>query len=232
MLHPLINTTDIRLSEKILFKKINVFDQERIDFIKNLGNIDLQAVPGSGKTTALLAKIISLHNHQPFKDNSGILVISHTNAAVDEIFERIKIYCPNLCLYPNFVGTIQSFINKFLAFPYYRFITKRNINFVDQGIYSDVCLKHFNNHLSFASRRWISNRYDVDSFILNLRFDINFNLINGINGTHETFPLKDQNSLTYRNLKNLKLDLINKGYLHFDDSYLLANLYLIKYSKI
>ena len=33
------------------------FDTERVDFIKNFDSIDLLAVPGSGKTTALIAKL-------------------------------------------------------------------------------------------------------------------------------------------------------------------------------
>jgi DNA helicase-2/ATP-dependent DNA helicase PcrA len=91
-----ITNDDIKYAEKILFGKENIFDDERKVFIKNLETIDLQAVPGSGKTTALLAKLLIFEKYLPFEDGSGILVLSHTNAAVDEIKNRIGKYCPKL----------------------------------------------------------------------------------------------------------------------------------------
>lgn len=80
-----ITDDDIRHAEKILLKNWEHFDVERRDFIKNLDTIDLQAVPWSGKTTALLAKLLILERRMPFPDGRGILVLSHTNTAVDEI---------------------------------------------------------------------------------------------------------------------------------------------------
>lgn len=88
---------------------------ERIDFIKNLETCDLLAVPGSGKTTALIAKLYCMAQNMPFEDGSGILVLAHTNNAVDEIEKKLKKHCPQLFEYPNFVGTIQSFVNRYLA---------------------------------------------------------------------------------------------------------------------
>ncbi|HML70477.1 MAG TPA: UvrD-helicase domain-containing protein [Macellibacteroides fermentans] len=109
-----IDPKHIQESEQ-LFIKGNTFDQERLDFINNLGTCDLLAVPGSGKTTALMAKLYCLSKQLPFDDGSGILVLAHTNAAVDEIEKKLKPHCPRLFEYPNFVGTIQGFVNKFLA---------------------------------------------------------------------------------------------------------------------
>jgi hypothetical protein len=53
----------------------------------------------------------------PFSDGSGILIISHTNAAIDEIRSKIGEHCKSLFRYPNFVGTIQAFVDEFLAVP-------------------------------------------------------------------------------------------------------------------
>lgn len=91
------------------------FDTERIDFIKNFDTCDLLAVPGSGKTTALMAKLYCLAQNMPFEDGSGILVLAHTHNAIDEIENKLKKHCPHLFEYPNFVGTVQGFVNKFLA---------------------------------------------------------------------------------------------------------------------
>ena len=65
-----------------------IFDKERREIIKNLDSIDVQAFPGSGKTTALVAKLAILAGKW-FFDNRGICVLSHTDAARDEIEERL-----------------------------------------------------------------------------------------------------------------------------------------------
>lgn len=61
------------------------FNDERKVFIRNLETCDLLAVPGSGKTTALLAKLYCIAQNIPFEDGSGILILSHTNKAIEEI---------------------------------------------------------------------------------------------------------------------------------------------------
>ena len=45
-----ITESDIAYAEEILLESGKVFDGERRAFIKNFKTIDLQAVPGSGKT--------------------------------------------------------------------------------------------------------------------------------------------------------------------------------------
>lgn len=112
-----ISDRHIKEAEAILING-NTFDaQERVPFIKNLETRDLLAVPGSGKTTALQAKLYCLAKQMPFEDRSGILVLSHTNKAVEEIEKKLKNHCPQLFEYPNFVGTVQGFVNHFLANP-------------------------------------------------------------------------------------------------------------------
>lgn len=121
-----ITDDDISYAEKILLPNGKEFDAERKAFIRNLNTIDLQAVPGSGKTTALLAKLITLERKLPFADGSGILVLSHTNAAIDEIRNKIQKHCPKLFSYPNFVGTIQSFVDEFWQFHFTFQYTREN----------------------------------------------------------------------------------------------------------
>ena len=130
-----INNSDIAYAERILFGKIGDFKGERKKFIKNLDTIDLQAVPGSGKTTVLLAKLLIMEKHLPFKDGSGILVISHTNTAIDEIKDKISKYCPKLFAYPNFIGTIQRFVDNFLALPFMCSYFKTRLPYIDSEVY-------------------------------------------------------------------------------------------------
>ena len=54
-----IDEDDISYAEKILLNS-GRFDSERRTFIRSLNTLDLHAVPGSGKTTALLAKLLIL----------------------------------------------------------------------------------------------------------------------------------------------------------------------------
>jgi superfamily I DNA/RNA helicase len=112
-----IKDEHIKEAEELLIGGDSFDTIERIPFIKHLDACDLLAVPGSGKTTALLAKLFCLSKHLPLKNEEGILVLSHTNAAVNEIENKLKKIVPTLFEYPNFVGTIQTFVNKFLANP-------------------------------------------------------------------------------------------------------------------
>lgn len=82
-----ISDVDIEGAERNLLPQGMAFDEERRQFIKHLESCDLLAVPGSGKTTALQAKLFCISRHLPLDGNQGVLVLSHTNNAVNEIKE-------------------------------------------------------------------------------------------------------------------------------------------------
>ena len=48
----------------------------------------------------------------PLENGAGICVLSHTNVAVNEIKNRLSDYADRLLSYPNYIGTIQSFIDR------------------------------------------------------------------------------------------------------------------------
>ena len=89
--------------------------------LKSLNREDFCAVPGSGKTTILALKLAILLKKWPLK-YCGICVISHTNVAKEEILEKLSILYPTIRsnAYPHFIGTIQEFIDRFLAFSFLR----------------------------------------------------------------------------------------------------------------
>jgi len=221
-----INITDdeIRYAEKVLLPAVKEFDDERKTFIRNFNTIDLQAVPGSGKTTALLAKLVILERKLPFVDGSGILVLSHTNAAIDEIKEKIHKHCPKLFSYPNFIGTIQSFVDEFLAIPFYIQKAKKKPNRIDSEIYNEVATKRFNILPNSAAKTWLTRQHDPESLFKNFRFDIDLNLTKGINGAVSL--RSDSNSATYKTFKTIKLQILKSGILNYDDAYFFAELYL------
>ncbi|WP_445458222.1 UvrD-helicase domain-containing protein [Flavobacterium sp. HNIBRBA15423] len=205
---------------------------ERIDFIKNFETCDLLAVPGSGKTTALIAKLYCIAQNMPFEDGSGILVLAHTNSAVDEIEKKLKKHCPQLFEYPNFVGTIQSFVNKYLAIPNYISHYKQKPITFDVERYEYQINKFYLNTQNYNLKNWLDKKKDPIKFLINIRFDKDYNLISGLNSSKEDFALKDQSKPTYAGLKSFKENLIKNGYLHFDDGYFLANKYLLKFEII
>ena len=149
-----ITNNDIEYAERILLPEGKSFSDDDKRFIKNLETIDLQAVPGSGKTTILLAKLLIMEMRLPFENGSGILVLSHTNTAVDEIQRRIGAHCPKLMAYPNFVGTIQRFVNRFMAIPYYKQKYQKTPHRIDNDLYFS------NQKLPKEVWVWLKNRSD------------------------------------------------------------------------
>jgi superfamily I DNA/RNA helicase len=223
-----ISNEDIQYAENILFGRTSLFDDERIKFIKNLETIDLQAVPGSGKTTALLAKLLIIEKYMPFSDGSGILVLSHTNSAVDEIKERIGKYCPKIFSYPNFVGTIQSFVDNFLAIPYYVNHFKTKPYRIDDEIYYEKCSIVYKS-LRYGTKEYLRRKKGENAtaldFFVKIKKDIENNLLRELNG--QIFLRNTSSSNSYKDILQKK-DLILKdwGVLSYDDAYLLAEEYL------
>jgi len=225
----IISDDDITYAEQILLRTGNIFDEERRSFIRNLDTIDLQAVPGSGKTTALLAKLLILEKYLPFPGGAGILVISHTNAAIDEIKEKISYHCPKLFSPPNFIGTIQSFVDQFLAVPYYSNLLGHRPSKIDSEFYDEKIL---NYNLPYRASAWVKRKARWEYFLQNIRFDEEFNLIPEFGKTAKDFELTDQSTPTYKALFEMKMNLFEWGILHYNDAYLLAKLYLKEMPKI
>jgi DNA helicase II / ATP-dependent DNA helicase PcrA len=238
-----ITDEDINYAERILLPEGKNFDPERIKFIRNLNILDLQAVPGSGKTTALLAKLLILERKLPFNDGSGILVLSHTNSAIDEISGIIQKYCPKLFSYPNFIGTIQSFVDVFLAIPFYINQFKEKPYRIDSEVYNECIEKNFPFNLpKFSIQEQKNARYFVLSnnllYSFRLRYLNNsFTLLDSISGKELVIkkPRRGKNWVDFSSLEKekikewlikFKVKILKKGILHFDDAYTLAEMQL------
>lgn len=205
-----VSEDDILWAESVLLRFGKHFDEERREFIKNLRTIDLQAVPGSGKTTALLAKLIILEKKMPLPGNSGILVISHTNAAVDEIKSRLGHISPKLFSFPNFIGTIQSFVDTFFAIPYYKSRYKQSMYCIDDDFY----LKHCKLKQDFSLASWLSHK-DPDKIFLSLELNENDELL-------PIKELKNRQSHSFVGLQDIKRCAIRQGILHFNEMFSFA----------
>jgi len=246
----IVSIEHIREAESFLLNGKTFETKERIPFIKNLESCDLLAVPGSGKTTALIAKLYCLSKQLPLDDGSGILVLAHTNAAVDEIELKLKKHCPNLFEYPNFVGTIQSFVNKFLANPANFIKYNSYIVINDTDIYEKEAL-NFYYSLKWSPRgvepkNLINKLYgrvnigkevtfekgkdNIKSFIKYFKLDITNRKIIYNDKSFYTFEGDSKNY--YLEIESWKEGLLKKGILSFNDSFYLAEWYLENYPAI
>lgn len=73
----------------------------------------IDACPGAGKTQAIVQRFLD----RPAADHRrGVALISFTNAAVDEARSRCADE-PQLMRAPNFIGTIDKFLNRYLVTP-------------------------------------------------------------------------------------------------------------------
>ncbi|WP_191906959.1 UvrD-helicase domain-containing protein [Adhaeribacter soli] len=245
-----VTDLDIESAEQILFGRINVFDAERRIFLKNLDTCDLQAVPGSGKTTVLLAKLLILEKRLPLDSGRGILVLSHTNTAVNEIKKKIGKHCPKLFSYPSFVGTIQSFVDKFLAIPCYANLYKKRPLRIDNEIYMETIEREFNFKIKDFSvqehknAKWFINAKGLLGGYRIQFNNPNFELVKYINGKNVEIEKPKKNSKAWVDfseaeksrikqwLISLKKKVFNKGILHYDDAYFFANVYLSRNPQI
>jgi DNA helicase II / ATP-dependent DNA helicase PcrA len=91
-----------------------------LDVLARGGSFDVQACPGAGKTTVVATKVVVLLDG--WRGRAGILVLTHTNVAREEIQKRLRRSDVGRAALdaPHFVGTIQSFVDTFLALPYMR----------------------------------------------------------------------------------------------------------------
>jgi DNA helicase II / ATP-dependent DNA helicase PcrA len=81
------------------------------------GNIFLSACPGSGKTRVIVAKLLALAE-QVVGSPQVVGCITYTNAAVDEIEDRLKQFGTSAIVDNAEVATIHSFCLQFILRPY------------------------------------------------------------------------------------------------------------------
>ena len=191
------------------------FDDCRKAILKSLNSIDVQACPGSGKTTLIASKLIILskkwkHRHQ------GLCVLSHTNVAKEEIIGRLtKSRCKEanrLLSYPHFIGTIQEFINKFLGAPLVR-SDGTTIRVID----TDTCVNLIYKKLDFGTKRFIDSKSSHSDVL----FDFNMSW----NGTSIVFDIPGSPGPTtnsYKALNEARQILCRNGYFFYKDFYVLA----------
>lgn len=227
-------------------KKPLEFDEVRREALTSWH--DIQACPGSGKTTLIAAKLMILAKKWNVK-NQGICVLTHTNVACDEIRSRLQAdqYGYQLLSYPHFIGTIQEFANKFMALPSVR-KSNLSIRFIDDDDGFNPVLNSGENlgslygslYFKFGGQSGTSP-YPIDQgiyksvieclkslFWLNTKFDIAFYGPNGSLISLKNDPTKK----TYPKLKSLKEAIQAQGYYQYKDMYVFASVLLEENSSL
>jgi len=131
-----------------------IFDEQRRNIIKHMDSVDIQAFPGSGKTTVLVAKLAILAKKWPYQ-NKGICVLSHTNVARNEIETRMGSTPIGKALlsYPHFIGTVHSFFDTYVGLPWLR-SNGYPITMID----TDIVLTKRWNSLKYGTKKYLESK--------------------------------------------------------------------------
>lgn len=97
------------------------------ELIETPGSRFVEACPGAGKTQCIVERFV---RRPGVIDRRGVALLSFTNAAIDEARKRCA-EVPELLRAPNFVGTIDSFINRYLVGPTYAIANGKTPTFKD-----------------------------------------------------------------------------------------------------
>lgn len=203
-----ITDGDIDIIEKELSLE---FDDMRRNIIKDFRCIDVQACPGSGKTTLLGAKLLLMAQKWNSQDR-GICVLSHTNVAKNEILKVLQ-KCssgPKFMNYPHFIGTIQEFVDKFIALP-----MLRQFNLPEYIVDDDVFFERFKSSKTGIYNSLRSKSNMIDSYVRSLNYFIEGTCLK-IEKLEEDISISDY----WKNkIRDFKIKLLNKGILKYKEMY-------------
>ena len=225
-----ISDQEISSAEDLLLPVGAHFSEDARAVIRCWTSTDVSACPGSGKTTVLLAKLKLLADRMPLHNGAGICVLSHTNVAVDEIRRSLSTYADKLMSYPNYIGTIQSFVDKYVTMQYLRARCKTNIQFVGTEEYG----KHLSNMI-WADRSKTAPYKTLQKIVYRIQKsntstyrdekDCAQHIVAGKDGIyHRNRKVAGFESDSGKQFLQAKWDmLVNKGIIAFNDSYLYAD---------
>ena len=186
------------------------FDPERRNALIN--NNDIQACPGSGKTTMVAYKLILLAKMW-IDTHRGICVLTHTNVAKEEILKHLRKHPSGykLLSYPHFVGTIQEYINRYLGIPFCRSNTW-TVNRIDD----DICVEFLERSLNWKTKQYLNNKPSASLY--NLKYYLNKNNLNIKVPGFDNYS----DSKSYQDLVSKKNMLVKNGFYYYSEMYVFA----------
>lgn len=152
---------------------ITLSDEQKV-YIQTSGKVILNACPGSGKTTTVAHKIYSLIQNwdNNYSKNAGIVCLSFTNVAKNEIAEKFREINGFSLPYPHLISTIDSFVNSYITLPFahkIKDVGKRYRIIDDMNYLNGVFLSNWNLKNQFGT---LLHRFDPSK--------IDFTASNGI----------------------------------------------------
>jgi DNA helicase-2/ATP-dependent DNA helicase PcrA len=199
-------------------------DENQQAFLNRLDACDVQAAPGNGKTTLLVAKLALLS--RTWKDRQrGVCVVSHTNAAREEVQRRLGAH-PSACAflaYPHFIGTVTAFVDQFIALPYLRGLGWQVRRIDDDAFAAAAKALMRGKPTLMASHRQRQRTHQVESWVANLTLAENF-----VVGARTRLAVAAGNRQPGPNrpsgveLEEIKAALVSQGLYRYSDMHVLA----------
>ncbi|MGT0249490.1 UvrD-helicase domain-containing protein [Burkholderia pyrrocinia] len=204
-----------------LAKDLNFDDIERRGALLESESRDFNAVPGSGKTSLLAAKLLLLAKKWPHT-RRGICVLSHTNVARDEIARRLAETADGaqLLSYPHYIGTIHSFVNHFFAMPILRSLEQK-VDVIDDDVFADKARARLQLGQFTKLRYFLGNQNNGDDIVTTL-----FYRTAELAVQVEKGALPATHTPSYHSLVSLKAQLTKQGIFRHRDMFAYADLAL------
>lgn len=196
-------------------------DDERIAALLESDSRDFNAVPGSGKTSLLAAKLLLLARKWPHV-RKGICVLSHTNVAREEITRRLasSAHGAELLRYPHFLGTIHAFFNHFVGL-HALHLQGIRIDVIDDDVFARRALAKLGGSRFFKLRKWLERKNHAERLVSTLHFSGNDLAI-----VSEVGELPSEGSDSGRLIREIKTELTRDGVLRHRDMLALADVVL------
>lgn len=205
-----------------LGRDLTLDHSSQVDFLTAAHSLDVQAVPGSGKTTLTALKLCAIARGWRSRER-GICVLSHTNVAWKEISGRLQNdrFGRSILRPPHFIGTIQGFVDTFLGLPFAR-SQRMNVRFIDNDTYATEALRRFDNWARLSTLRgYLSRRQNGRDLVASASYAFDGEGQLSVRPAAHNFPA-DPATRSYREYTSLKESMADDGYFRFQDMYAFA----------
>ncbi|MFD0112486.1 UvrD-helicase domain-containing protein [Streptomyces sp. NPDC058320] len=204
---------------------------EQWDFLQSIETLDLQAAPGSGKTSLVGLKLTLLAQGWT-SATRGICVLSHTNTAKDEITRRLGDTPAGrrLLTFPHFIGTIQTFTNTYFALPALR-SSGIEIQAIDDDAHAEDALWLLDNHPRYRTLKiWTEKGYGRRDLVAGTTYVCDAGELT-VTGPDGTLPFK-RTAPSAQKLAHLKQQLRDRGRFRYSDMFAIAEHHLVHHPEI
>ncbi len=209
---------------------LDPLDAEQWDFLQSETTQDLQAAPGSGKTTLIGLKLALMADAWT-SVTCGVCVLSHTNTAKNEIADRVASLAAGrrLLRYPHFIGTIQSFVHTFLALPAVR-AKGVEVRSVDDAAFETAAIKILQHPNYSTLRSYVERQRDGTGIVTGATLAYKQGELVVTGATREP-PFRAETT-SGKQLSSLKWTLARRGVFRYQDMYAIAQQYLAEHPDI